>query len=257
MSGQLLFSLGIVLGCMLLLWIIGTIRRDVSVVDPFWGTGFVIIAWTAVLTNQPASPRGWLLAILTTIWGLRLSGYLLWRNWGHAEDRRYAAMRTHHGQRFWWISLITVFLVQGLLLWLISFPQQIVAVEQTPHAFGWIDVCGMLLWGTGFVFETVGDWQLAHFKANPANRSRVMDQGLWRYTRHPNYFGDFCIWWAFYLFACADGASWTIFSPALMSLFLMRISGVSLLESDITDRRPDYAIYKRCTNAFFPGLPKK
>ena len=121
---------------------------------------------------------------------------------------------------------------------------------------GLLDAAGLLLWATGLFFEAVGDWQLARFKADPANRGQVMDRGLWRYTRHPNYFGDFCIWWGFYLLAASAGAWWSIPGPLLMSLLLLKVSGVSLLEKDIGERRPAYAEYVRRTNAFFPGVPR-
>ena len=121
---------------------------------------------------------------------------------------------------------------------------------------GLLDAAGLLLWATGLFFEAVGDWQLARFKADPANRGQVMDRGLWRYTRHPNYFGDFCVWWGFYLLAASAGAWWSIPGPLLMSLLLLKVSGVSLLEKDIGERRPAYAQYVRRTNAFFPGVPR-
>jgi steroid 5-alpha reductase family enzyme len=241
---------------MFVLWMIGTGRRDASIVDPFWGAGFVLTAWLAWWLNAPAPSRVLLLLSLTTAWGLRLSIFLLWRNWGHGEDRRYAAMRDHHGPTFWWVSLFTVFLLQGAILWFVSLPLQFAAALNLANPLGWLDAAGTLVWAFGLCFEAVGDWQLARFKANPANRGKVMDQGLWRYTRHPNYFGDFCIWWGLYLIASAGGAAWTIFSPLLMSFLLLKVSGVTLLEKDITDRRPDYAAYQARTSSFLPRQPR-
>jgi steroid 5-alpha reductase family enzyme len=240
---------------MSLLWLLSVARRDASIVDPFWGTGFVLVAWMAWGMNAPVPWRVTLLAVLTTIWGLRLSGYLLWRNWGEGEDRRYAAMRRHHGARFWWVSLGTVFLLQGVILWFVSLPLQAAAASKTSTALSWLDAIGIVVWLIGFTFESVGDWQLARFRADPANAGRVMDRGLWRYTRHPNYFGDFCVWWGLYLISASGGGAWTIGSPCVMSFFLLRVSGVKLLERDIADRRPEYAAYKSRTNAFFPGPP--
>jgi steroid 5-alpha reductase family enzyme len=150
-----------------------------------------------------------------------------------------------------------VFVLQGGILWFVALPLQAAAVQNSPVPLGLLDAMGAILWGTGMLFETLGDWQLARFKSDPANAGRVMNRGLWRYTRHPNYFGDFCVWWGLYGIAAAGGASWTIGSPILMSLLLMKVSGVTLLESDITDRRPGYAAYKAQTNAFFPGLPRR
>lgn len=248
-----LVSLG---GIMMMLWLISLARRDASIVDPFWGAGFVMIAWIAWGQSSRSDSRSLLLITLTTIWGLRLSGFLLWRNWSHGEDRRYAAMRAWHGPRFAWVSLFTVFLLQAVILWLISFPIQAAVITGQPALLSAFDLVAVLLWTIGFVFETAGDWQLARFKANPANTGQVMNRGLWRYTRHPNYFGDFCIWWGLFLLAIPTGAGWTIFSPLLMSVLLMKISGVTLLESTIVDRRPDYAAYQSGTSSFFPWFPR-
>ena len=253
-SGQRVDSFDRVVSiAMFALWIIGNARRDASIVDPFWGAGFIIVGWLVLAWNTPVHPRVFLLAGLITLWGMRLSIFLLWRNWGHGEDHRYAAMRNRHGRRFWWISLLTVFLLQGLVLWFVSLPIQVAAAVDSANPLGWMDAIGALVWALGLFFETVGDWQLARFKANGANSGKVMDRGLWRYTRHPNYFGDFCVWWGVYLVAVAGGAGWTIGSPLLMSYLLMRVSGVTLLESTISDRRPGYVAYRARTNAFFPG----
>lgn len=246
--------LAIVLGAMFLLWLLSVASRDASIVDPFWGFGFVIIAWWCFFTSE-FSQRGLLLLILTTLWGLRLSVYLLWRNWGKGEDRRYRAMRETHGERFWFVSLATVFILQGLIMWFVSWPVQF-GVLLGEETLGILDCLVLGLWVIGITFETIGDLQLAKFKSDPANQGRVLSHGLWRYTRHPNYFGDFCVWWGIYGIAASGGAWWTVGSPLLMSLFLMRVSGVTLLEKDIADRRPEYGDYIRDTNAFFPGLPR-
>ena len=241
---------------MLLLWVAATIRRDVSIVDLFWGSGFVLIVWLSAVQCPPWSSRVLLLAALTTLWGLRLSWHLARRNHGQPEDPRYAAMRDRHGPRFWWISLFTVFLLQGALLWFIALPLQVAVVRDAARNWTVIDVLGIALWSVGFFFETVGDWQLARFRAEPANTGRVLDRGLWRYTRHPNYFGDCCVWWGLYLIAIPAGAAWTIASPIVMTLLLLKVSGVSLLEQTITERRPEYAAYQARTNAFIPGPPR-
>lgn len=255
MSVILTTNLAVIGIVMILLWIIGTIRKDVSLVDPFWGTGFTIVAWTSWALSHQTSPQQYLIVLLTTVWGTRLSAHLLWRNWGHPEDRRYAAMREHHGQRFWLVSFVTVFLLQALILWVVAIPIQVAVTNPHSQTRIWLVICGSVLWLVGFVFESIGDMQLAQFKANPANAQRVMNKGLWRYTRHPNYFGDFCVWWGIYLISAATGAWWTIFSPILMSILLMRVSGVTLLESTIRSRRPDYADYQARTSPFFPWKP--
>lgn len=256
MTQILLTTLAAIVAAMILLWIVSLIRSDASIVDPFWGTGFVLVAWLARQMSDAQTWRAWLLVGLTTAWGLRLSLFLAWRNWGHGEDRRYAAMRRHHGQRFWWVSLFTVFLLQAGILWFVSLPIQAAIAKDSTRDLSWLDAIGISLWAIGLFFEAVGDWQLARFTADPANSGKVMDSGLWRYTRHPNYFGDFCVWWGLYVIAASGMGIWTaaltVASPLLMSVLLMRVSGVTLLESTIADRRPEYAAYKARTNAFLP-----
>jgi steroid 5-alpha reductase family enzyme len=198
--------------------------------------------------------RAVLTLALVTMWALRLSIYITWRNWGHGEDRRYQAIRRRNEPHFTVKSLYLVFGLQVVLAWAISLP--LLGAILSPVPLGIFDVLGASLWLVGMCFEAGGDWQLARFKADPANAGQVMDRGLWRFTRHPNYFGEFCIWWSFYLLAVGGGALWSIPGPLLMSLLLMRISGVTLLEKDIGERRPGYAEYVRRTNAFFPRQPR-
>ena len=262
MTGILLESLAFVMAILTGLWLLSLAGRDASMVDPFWGTGFVLVTWLSLASTGPAraDARSWLLTILVTIWGARLSLYLLWRNRGHGEDKRYRAMRERHGSRFWWVSLLTVFWLQGIILWVVSMPIQALmfpaqALNSSATSFsplGWLDLVGVSVWCVGLFFEAVGDYQMAQFQSDSANAGRVMDRGLWRYTRHPNYFGDFCVWWGVYLIAASGGAAWTVFSPALMSFLLLKVSGVKLLEKTITDRRPDYAAYQSRTSSFFP-----
>ena len=252
LATPLLVTLIVTMAMLTGLWVLSVRLRDASIVDPFWGAGFVIVAAVALGLNQPPASRKLLLTCLTSVWGLRLSLHLLWRNWGHGEDRRYQAMRMHHGRKFWWTSLFTVFWLQAAILWFVSLPIQ-VAVAMQPSPLSWLDALGLAVFSLGLVFESVGDWQLTQFKRDPANRGRVMDRGLWRYTRHPNYFGDACVWWGIYLIAAAGGAWWTILSPIVMTTLLLKVSGVSLLEKTITDRRPEYAFYQDRTNAFIPG----
>jgi steroid 5-alpha reductase family enzyme len=236
-----------------LLWLVSVGRRDASIVDPCWGLGFVAICGLSLSQAPEITTRAWLLTVLVTVWGLRLSIYLLWRNGGQGEDHRYAEMRAHHGPRFWLVSLLTVFWLQAVVLWWVAWPIQAGIWSTDSSAIGLLDLAGCLLWAIGLCFETVGDWQLAAFRANPANAGQVLDRGLWRYTRHPNYFGDFCVWWGIYLIAASGGAWWTLGSPLAMSWFLMRVSGVTLLERTIVERRPQYRDYMARTNAFFPG----
>ena len=252
MIPTLLANFFVIFASLFLLWLLSVRLRDASIIDPFWGFGFVMVAWTSLLVTGTGNFRAWLVMFLVSIWGLRLSGYLLWRNWGHEEDRRYAAMRNARGESFWWKSLYVVFWLQAALLWLISFPvQSTIALSNTE--LWWLDFVGITMFAIGLFFESVGDYQLSKFKADEDNRGKVLDRGLWRLTRHPNYFGDFCVWWGLFLVAAAAGCPWTIFSPIIMSFFLMRVSGVTMLERDIEERRPAYREYIQGTNAFFPG----
>src|SRR4051812_47903270 len=209
LTTTMLAALGTTVAAFLVLWIVGTLRRDVSIVDSYWGIGFVVVAWQSLALNGFDRWRALLLAMLTTVWGLRLAIHVFKRNLGHGEDRRYTAMRRPHGDCFWWVSLFTVFLLQAVILWFLSWPLITSAASNERLALHWLDVLGISLWAVGFLFEAVGDWQLTRFKANPLHRDRVMDEGLWRYTRHPNYFGECILWWGVYLVACADGAWWT------------------------------------------------
>lgn len=241
----------------LLLWLASLRLRDVSIVDIYWGLGFAQIA---IVTAALAGGWPWrrlLLTMLVVLWGLRLAFYLFWRNAGHGEDYRYQAMRRHHGARFPLVSLATVFGLQGALMWIVSLPVQIGQLAATPAHLTALDVAGAALWALGLACEAVGDWQLAAFKADPANAGRVMDRGLWRYTRHPNYFGDACVWWGLWLVASAGGAWWTIVSPALMTILLLKVSGVAMLERTIGRRRPEYADYVARTSAFVPWFPRR
>jgi len=251
----LLINLAAIAALTFLLWLVSLPLRDASIVDIFWGLGFVAVAWlSSTLAGFPGY-RSLLVAALATIWGVRLSGYLAWRNIGHTEDRRYREMRARWGGRFPVVSLFTVFWLQALILWIVAFPLQTAAASEI--SLNLIDLAGVALWLIGLIFETVGDAQLARFKADPANAGRVLQSGLWRYTRHPNYFGDFLVWWGFYLVAAAGGAWWTVFSPLLMSVLLMKVSGVALLERSIAERRPEYRDYIERTNAFFPWPPRR
>jgi len=238
-----------------LLWIGSLVLRDASLVDRYWGAGFVLIAWISFLNIDAPHGRAILIAVLVTIWGLRLSTYLTWRNWGHGEDRRYAEMRRRSGGSFAMSSLVKVFSLQAILLWIIALPVQ-VGISQV-STWSTHNFLGIAIWTVGFAFEAIGDWQLARFKADPANTKKVMDHGLWRYTRHPNYFGECVLWWGLYLVAFdADTWWWTIIGPALLSFLLLRVSGVTLLEKTLSSSLYGYEDYVRETSAFIPWPPK-
>jgi len=243
------------LGAMLLLgsvaWLYSVWRSDVSIVDSLWSLFFLLAALIFAATAPEPGARGLLLLVLVMLWSIRLSAYITLRNWGHPEDYRYQAIRANNEPRFWLKSWYIVFGLQAVLAWIICLP--LLPAISVPAAPGWLDAVALVLFLTGFVFETGGDYQLARFKADGNNKGRVLDSGLWRYTRHPNYFGEFCISWAFYLIAVASGAWWSIVSPLLMTFLLLRVSGVAMLEKTISERRPDYVRYIARTNAFFPG----
>lgn len=250
-----LASAGALALALLALWAWSVRRVDVSIVDLFWGPGFAIVAWVTLGVTGADGPRSALVVGLVTLWALRLGVYLTWRNHGQPEDFRYQTIRKNHNPGFWWKSAYIVFGAQGALIFVVSAPVQ-AAITAPGPALGVLDALGVALWAVGLFFETVGDAQLARFKADPANKGQVMDRGLWRYSRHPNYFGDFCVWWGLYLIA-ASAAPWTVFAPLIMTGLLLKVSGVALLERTITERRPAYAEYIRRTSAFFPWFPKE
>ena len=254
---MMLASAVAVAALMLGTWLMSLALRDASIVDVAWGLGFVIVVWVSFAVADGSDARSALVVVLTTIWGLRLAAYLAWRNIGKGEDFRYRAMRERYGARFGLVSLPLVFGVQGLGMWTVSLPVQAAQVPGSPSGLAALDFVGIALWCAGMFFETVGDLQLARFKSDPTNAGRVMDRGLWRYTRHPNYFGDFCVWWGLYAIALATGdAWWSIAGPLLMSVLLLRVSGVTLLERHLTHTRPAYLEYARRTSAFFPRPPR-
>jgi steroid 5-alpha reductase family enzyme len=236
-------------------WGLSVVKRDAGIVDSFWSLFFVLGAAVYAARVDAVGVRGTLILAMVSIWALRLSGHITWRNWGEPEDRRYKAIRARNQPGFAWKSLYLVFALQALLAWVISAPLYAGIGGDAP--FNALDYAGGALWALGFGFEAVADAQLAHFKSDPASRGKVLDRGLWRYTRHPNYFGEAVLWWGCFLVAVAGGGWWTVFAPLLMTFFLLKVSGVALLEKDIGERRPDYRDYIARTNAFIPGLPRK
>jgi steroid 5-alpha reductase family enzyme len=250
-SNLLLASGVTILAFIVSIWALSLWKRDASLIDIGWGPGFVLVAWVAASLGEGGA-RGALVLGLVTLWGLRLGGYLLWRAWGEAEDPRYQAMRRHWGDRFPLMSLLTVYALQAGVMWVVSLP---LVVSQLPGGapLAAFDAVAAGFVVIGLLFESIGDWQLARFRSDPANRGRVLESGLWRTTRHPNYFGDCVVHWG--LFAMALGAPYgwiTVVGPALMTFMLLRVSGVALLERSIGKRRPDYAGYRQRTSGFLP-----
>jgi steroid 5-alpha reductase family enzyme len=235
-------------------WVLSLIRNNVTHVDSMWSLFFVIAGTTCAALIDDYSTRSALCLGLATLWALRLFVYLTWRNWGPHEDSRYVQIRQNNQPHFWFKSLYIIFGLQAVLAWLISLVLFGAIASSAP--INALDYLGAILFLFGFVWESIADWQLSRFKDNANNAGKVLNTGLWRYSRHPNYFGECCVWWGFYLIALAGGAWWAIISPILMTLLLLKVSGVSLLESTIIERRPAYVDYIKNTNAFIPNIFK-
>jgi steroid 5-alpha reductase family enzyme len=240
-----------ILALALLAWCVCTMKRNVGLVDIFWSLFLLVAALCYLRLREPVTLRALLVLALVTLWALRLAIHLGLRNWNAAEDHRYQAIRARNQPGFAWKSLYLVFALQALLALLVAAPLYAAMVADRPP--GWLDLPGVMLVLAGMVFEALADAQLTAFTGDQRNHGKVMDRGLWRYSRHPNYFGEFCVWWGFFLLALPTGAWWTLVSPLLMSVLLLRVSGVTLLEKDIGKRRPGYSEYAARTNAFFPG----
>jgi len=245
-------------GLALLTWIASVARRDASLVDRTWSLMIAAPALVYAALAGGSGPRATALLALLLAWALRLCVFITARNWGHGEDRRYQAIRARNEPHFALKSLVLVFALQAVLAWIVAMPTLAALVGSRP--FGALDVAGIAVALVGFLFEAIGDAQMSAFKADPSNKGQVMDRGLWRWTRHPNYFGEACFWWGAWLFALAAGglaAAWTVVSPLLMTTLLLKVSGVALLEKDIGERRPAYRDYIARTNAFIPGPPRR
>lgn len=241
---------------MLATWSVSLLRRDASIVDIAWGLGFVLVAWAAKFVTGASGSGNWLLLLMVTVWGLRLTGYLAKRNLGKGEDFRYRAMRRKHGERFAIVSLYSVFGLQGALMMLVSLPVSL-GQRDTDAGAGFIVLLGFVVWAVGLYFEVVGDAQLARFKRDPRNADQIMDQGLWGLTRHPNYFGDALVWWGLAIVGSSQGAGiWAFLGAAVMTVLLVRVSGAALLDRLLAKRKPGYAEYMARTSGFIP-LPRR
>lgn len=237
-------------------WVVSVLIKNASIVDIVWGLGFVAVSWVLSWRVDGDSGRQTLLAVMVGVWGLRLGGYLAKRNIGHGEDFRYVLMRRRWGAKFPVVSLLTVFTLQGVLMWVVSLPVQFGSGDATPGV-GPLAVIGIVVWVVGFAFEVIGDAQLARFKSDPANKGQVMDKGLWRYTRHPNYFGDALLWWGIGIVGAETGSGVIgLVGPVAMTVLLTRVSGVPMLEHSMAKRRPGYTEYVARTSAFIPRPPR-
>lgn len=231
--------------------------EDNSIVDIAWGPGFVLIAWLSMLWGSGALTRPLLATGMVTIWGSRLAAHIYFRNRGEGEDRRYAAWRRQWGRWFRLRSFFQIFMLQGLLMLVIAW-EVVLINTRSGSGLGWLDGIGALVWLTGFCFQVVGDAQLTRFKRDPSNQGDVLDTGLWRYTRHPNYFGEAVMWWGIFLVALNVSGGWMgVVSPLVITGLLLRVSGVPMLERDMAERRPGYREYVSRTSSFFPLPPKR
>ncbi|MDD4635368.1 MAG: DUF1295 domain-containing protein, partial [Dehalococcoidales bacterium] len=216
----------IILVYMSLLFIVALIRRDNSIADIGWGIGFIVVALSVMLIQSDFSSRQILLTVLVALWGFRLAGRILKRNWGKGEDFRYRKWREEWGRWFLLRSYLQVFLLQGFFMWLNSLPV-IITGAHAQSGLGWLDYAGLAVWLTGFFFEAVGDWQLDRFLADRSNRGKILDTGLWRYTRHPNYFGEVVMWWGIFVISLSQPWSWIgIIGPVTITVLILFISGV-------------------------------
>lgn len=250
-----LLALAVTLVVALAAWPVSVLRRDVSIVDSLWSLLILLSVVVYVYASDASGPLTWPVLVMAGAWALRLSVHITVRNHGEGEDRRYQEIRRNNEPHFWLKSIYIVFLLQGFLAWVISLPAiAAVSGQASPGSTGYLLVAaGVALWLAGMIFESVGDWQLARFRQQRKEPGAVLDTGLWRYTRHPNYFGEALLWWGIWLLAMSVGAWWSIVGPLLLTFLLLRVSGVALLERDIADRRPGYREYVRRTNAFLPG----
>lgn len=240
-----------------LVWIISLVLANASIVDVFWGIGFITIGWYYLATSPAAPPlRGWLVCALVTVWGLRLALHIGFRNAGAGEDFRYRRWREEAGADFWWISYFKVFLLQAVILWIVSSPLLLAQLEPRGMPLGLIGILGVGVWMMGFLFEAVADWQLLRFTRDPETRGQVLRSGLWALSRHPNYFGEALLWWGLGLVALPVGGWLALLGPSMITFLLLKISGVTMLDAALVDRRPGYAEYIRSTPAFFP-LPSR
>ena len=238
-------------------WVISLIRKNVTVADSLWGPGFVLIAWLTFFNSHGYMGRKVILTTLVTLWGLRLFFHLHARNTGKDEDPRYAAWREKHGSNFWIISLFKVFLVQALFQWLIALGVQYGQIFAVPARLTVFDYAGIFIWTAGFMIESLADRQLASFIKKPENRGKILDSGLWRYSRHPNYFGESLMWWGIFVIVLSvPWGIWTIVSPMVITYTLLKLTGVSMMEETEFGDNPDYQAYVSKTSAFIPWFPK-
>lgn len=256
----LALNFGVAIASVLMLWLISIKIRDVSIIDMFFAVILMAMTTAAYLFGNGSHSRKLLMLFLVGIWALRITAYLIQRNWGHGEDVRYTKMRSwvKDDRSFVWFSLRKVFLLQGVVLWFCSFPVQMAMVYPQPAELGWAAIAGTMLWVIGFLFETVSDQQLKRFRADKSKQGTVLRSGLWKYSRHPNYFGELCVWWGIFLVACDNPIGLlTIVGPLVYSYLVINITGQRTLDKKLTKEKPGYQEYMDTTSGLIPMPPRK
>ena len=250
------FTLGLILFCYMSAWfVLSLVKKRNDVADTAWGLGFVLLAWTSFYLGHAQDTRGLLVGFLVSIWGIRLAWHIHSRNKGKTEDYRYAKWREEWGTWFYVRSYVQVYLLQGFLLFLIVLPTLFINKSIAP-SLGIFDFVGVAFWIFGFIFESVGDAQLARFIKDPANKGKLMQSGLWRYTRHPNYFGEVTMWWGVWLLALSVPYGFlSIIGPIAITILILKVSGIPMLEKKMLEN-PEFAEYKRRTSIFVPWFRK-
>jgi len=258
----LAINAGVILALFVAAWAICVAMRDCTPVDSLWGLGMGVVAVSTFLQTGGGTQRRVVLTAICVAWALRLGSYLLWRWRDHGPDRRYVRMldkaKAERGWGYGYAAFRLVFMLQMPLLWLVCLPVQLGQIEAQPAMLGTLGYIGAALAVAGLIFESVADWQLVRFKKNPANEGKVLDKGLWRYTRHPNYFGDACVWWGLWLIAAETQLGlFAVIGPIYLVYTLTRWSGMPTVEGRMRRRKPEYEDYVRRTSGFIPWPPKR
>jgi steroid 5-alpha reductase family enzyme len=250
-----LLAISVVVVFMTAVFVLAMYLKDNSIVDVAYGLAFILASWAAFLAHGSGHPRQFLVLVLVTLWGARLAVHILLRKSGEGEDFRYRQWREAWGKTFVWRSYLQIFMLQGAVVVAVALPVLLI-INNPGRALGMLDLAGVVIWLFGFSFEAVGDWQLLRFKKAPENRGRIIQTGLWRYTRHPNYFGEATLWWGLFLIALnVPYGALTVASPVLIDVLLLKVSGIPMLEAKYQGNA-EFEAYKQRTNAFLPWFPR-
>ncbi len=256
MENVYIISAGCIFVFMNLMYLLALRLKDNSIVDIGWGVGFIIVALATLISSGTFFPKQLLITAIIIAWGLRLAVYIFMRNNGRGEDYRYRQWREEWGKTIYWRSYLQVFMLQGVIMFIVALPVMQINSSSSSE-LSMIDILGFVVWLTGFLFESIGDTQMMRFKNNPSNKGKIMRSGLWKYTRHPNYFGEALLWWGIFIIAASTGNVFlSLVSPLLLTFLLLRVSGVAMLEKKYTGNA-EYDEYIRTTSSFIPMIPRK